>query len=217
MDFSTWTIGKLSEYVGGLSKPSKMPSHGYSISAKDCITGSKLRLVKGSTCSGCYALKGRYVFPNVQNALNRRHESLAKPFWVEAMATLLCKVEKSGYFRWHDSGDLQSVDHLRQICRVAELTPDIQHWLPTREYKIVADYRKQYGNPPENLTVRMSAHMLGGKAPSFPAPLTISTVSKSDDTYPDAWHCPSRFQGNSCGDCRACWNGKVAHVDYHAH
>ena len=52
--------------VGGLSKPSKMPSFAWSISARRCQTGSKLVNVKGSVCEGCYALKNRYLFNNIQ-------------------------------------------------------------------------------------------------------------------------------------------------------
>ena len=48
------------DLVGGLSKPSKMPGWSYGLPAKECKTGSKLRKVKGSTCHGCYALKGCY-------------------------------------------------------------------------------------------------------------------------------------------------------------
>ena len=33
--------------VGGLSKPSKMPGWSIGIPAKECKTGSKLRLIKG--------------------------------------------------------------------------------------------------------------------------------------------------------------------------
>ena len=48
--------------TGGLSKPSKMPGPSFNLPAVACITGSKLVKVAGSTCSGCYALKGRYRF-----------------------------------------------------------------------------------------------------------------------------------------------------------
>ena len=58
--------------VGGLSKPSKMPGWAYGIPAKECKTGSKLVNVSGSTCEGCYALKGCYVFKVVQEAQYRR-------------------------------------------------------------------------------------------------------------------------------------------------
>jgi hypothetical protein len=48
--------------VGGLSKPSKMPGWAYGIPAAECKTGKKLQDVVGSTCEGCYATKGCYVF-----------------------------------------------------------------------------------------------------------------------------------------------------------
>ncbi len=62
----------IKKYLGGpgettmkisLSKPSKMPGYGWSTPASRCITGSKLRRIKGSVCHGCYAMKNRYVFP----------------------------------------------------------------------------------------------------------------------------------------------------------
>lgn len=217
-DFATWKISDLESYVGGLSKPSKMPGYAYSLPAKECLAGSKLREIKGSTCSGCYAMKGRYSFANVQNALYRRLESITKEFWVEAMAELITRRNQS-YFRWHDSGDLQSVNHFARICQIAETTPTVNHWLPTREYKIVSDYVGNGGIIPDNLNVRFSAHMIGGSVPKFPRLanlITISTVSKNED-YSDAFNCPARFQDNNCGDCRACWNKDIFHVDYHYH
>ena len=58
--------------TGGLSKPSKMPGPAYNLPAAACITGAKLVKIPGSVCAGCYALKGRYRFKNVQDALQRR-------------------------------------------------------------------------------------------------------------------------------------------------
>ena len=147
--------------VGGLSKPSKMPSYGYSLSAFKCKVGSKLRNIANSTCSDCYALKGRYVFPNVQEALDRRMDRLLNnPNWVEAMAFLINHYGKNkiemhrlkettitkNVFRWHDSGDLQSVQHLINIVNIAECTPNVKHWLPTREVGIVQEYKKLFGD-----------------------------------------------------------------------
>jgi hypothetical protein len=65
--------------VGGLSKPSKMPGWAYGIPAKECKTGKKLQNVEGSTCYGCYALKGCYVFKVVQDAQYRRLGSIKHP------------------------------------------------------------------------------------------------------------------------------------------
>ena len=36
-------------------------------------------------------------------------------------------------FRWFHSGDLQGVNHLRNIIQVCLATPHVLHWLPTRE------------------------------------------------------------------------------------
>ena len=85
----TYTVKSAWQEVGGLSKPSKMPSHGYSLSAFKCIVGSKLRNILNSTCSDCYALKGRYVFPNVQKALDLRlSQMLFNPKWISEVLAL---------------------------------------------------------------------------------------------------------------------------------
>jgi hypothetical protein len=110
--------------VGGLSKPSKMPGWAYGIPAAECKTGKKLQNVEGSTCYGCYALKGCYVFKVVQEAQYRRLNSIRHPYWVRAMTHLL-QSKKSKYFRWHDSGDVQDLKHLAKIFEVARRTPDV--------------------------------------------------------------------------------------------
>jgi hypothetical protein len=223
-DFSDrrkYSTAWLVEYVGGFSNPSKMPGYAFGIPAETCKVGARLRDKSGSTCSGCYAYKGAYAWTTTKVAYYRRFDRLNNPYWAEAIAEVLnrrAKGTNGDVFRWHDSGDLQSVSHLAAIVRVAQLTPTVKHWIPTREYRIVADYRKQYGDDsiPANLTIRLSAHMIGGKVPSFDKPLTVSTVS-ADDSYNGAHNCPARFQNNSCGDCRACWSQDVSHVDYHLH
>ena len=80
---------ELEKIVGGLSKPSKMPGPAYNLPAYKCITGQKLAQVKGSVCYGCYALKGRYRFKPVKNAMERRLEALQHPGWVDAMIQLI--------------------------------------------------------------------------------------------------------------------------------
>lgn len=202
--------------VGGLSKPSKMPSFGYSLSAFKCKVGSKLRNIANSTCSDCYALKGRYVFPNVQEALDRRMDKLLNnPKWVEAMVFLLLHYcTKSEVFRWHDSGDIQSLDHLQKIVEIAKRTPNIRHWLPTREVAMVRDYQKQFGEFPSNLVVRISATMINGLPHKFHR--HTSTVSTAKD-FDLGWTCPASKQGNKCGTCRACWDSNVENITYPLH
>ena len=202
--------------VGGLSKPSKMPSYGYSLSAFKCKVGSKLREVLNSTCANCYALKGRYIFPNVQEALDRRMDKLMNnPKWVDAMVFLILHYcTKTKVFRWHDSGDLMSLEHLLAIVQIAKATPNVKHWLPTREVKIVQEYKQKYGEFPSNLVVRISATMVNGVPHKFHE--HSSTVATSNDLA--IGHlCPAPKQENKCGDCRACWDTNIKNVTYLEH
>ena len=192
--------------TGGLSKPSKMPGYSYNLPATKCITGSKLVKIPGSVCFGCYALKGRYRFSNVKNAMQRRLDSLTHPLWVQAMAASILDT-KIEFFRWHDSGDLQSLDHLKKIFEVCKLTPSIKHWLPTREASIIGCITPD--QVPSNLIIRFSAHKVDGKAATF-WPWT-STVVTSEKT------CPAAEQGNKCKSCRACWDRNVQNVAYGKH
>jgi hypothetical protein len=203
------------EITGGLSKPSKMPGFAYSIPAQACNVGSRLRTVQGSICSKCYALKGRYVFGNVKKALQRRLASLIHSEWVEAMAFQINQASIN-VFRWHDSGDIQNLEHLEKIAAVCEATPDVRHWLPTREYAIVTAYKEKHGAFPTNLNIRLSAYMMDGPLPTAAAErlgVTVSGVTSD----PTKVTCPAYKQGGVCGSCRACWDKNQAVVNYPRH
>lgn len=194
--------------AGTLSNPSKMPSRGTSLPPEYCGVGSELRGVKGSVCSNCYACKGRYVFPNVRDAMARRHRGLSHPLWAEAMVTLIAG--RVAWFRWHDAGDLQSVQHLRAIVAVCERTPRTQHWLPTKERGIVRSFLRSGGKLPANLTIRLSMPMIGQRPDG--SKLATSTVDSGK-----GYRCPSPSQDGRCNDCRACWDTSVRNVDYKQH
>lgn len=207
------TPEQASEIVGGLSEPSKMPGLAYGLPAKECKTGAKLAKVENSICSKCYAMRGNYRYSNVQKAQYRRLATLSNPLWVKAMAFLL-NVKSVSFFRWHDSGDLQSVSHLENIVKVCKLTPDTKHWLPTREYSFVATYVKKNGAFPANLCVRLSSYSFEQEAPALLAKrlnVQTSTVKKVGFT------CPASNQENNCGTCRECWKTKTANVSYKRH
>ena len=194
------------QIVGGLSKPSKMPGWAYGLPAKECKTGSKLVKVEGSTCHGCYALKGCYVFKVVQDAQYRRLASIKHELWAAAMA-LLINSKKSKYFRWHDSGDVQDEEHLLKIFAVCKLTPDTKHWMPTREAWVKAFLPEC----PANLVIRFSGQMIDQPAiESWPNTSTVSTK-------PEDRTCPAPDQNNECRDCRKCWNPEIKNICYGKH
>lgn len=165
--------------VGGLSNPSKMPCRCWSIPAIHCITGSKLAKQAGTVCSICYAMKGLYVMPCVQEAMDRRFRRLVEAFHEQdsylrfkaAFITLFRHRYKSTVarlrrgqtvaddgrvFRWFDSGDLQSTTQLCLIGELAYAVPMVQFWLPTKEVGMVEDYLDAVPAVPPNLTIRLS-------------------------------------------------------------
>ena len=192
------------EIVGGLSAPGKMPCPSINLPAVACVTGSKLARVPGTTCHGCYALKGRYNFKYTKIAMARRLAALQDSRWVRAMVVLM---EGRKHFRWHDSGDIQGPWHLKRILEVCKQTPSTKHWLPTREAQLL-----QYLDPniiPPNLIIRLSATKVNGAASkSWPWTSTVSTTTKT---------CPAPNQGGKCLDCRACWSRDIKNITYAKH
>lgn len=208
------TILEAEKYIGGLSSPGKMPCYSFSIPATECHVGKRLNKIKGSVCSVCYALKGRYSFPNVKNALANRFKKLNNKYWVEAISFIL-NYRKEKYFRWHDSGDLQSVEHLHKICQIAINCPQCKFWLPTREYKFVKQYIEAGNIIPNNLCIRLSSLMIDGPPPVQLANslnIQVSGVSKNQD-----FSCPAPYQNNQCQKCRSCWDKQIFNINYKKH
>lgn len=204
-----WKVSTANALVGGLSAPGKMPCGSFSISAFLCKTGGRLSKIIGSVCAKCYARKGRYVFPNVQAALARRMTVLARAltddgFRAEFISAMSFLISRSPWFRWHDSGDLQSAAHFKLICDIARATPNTMHWLPTKEPRFAK------GNVPPNLIVRVSAPHIDQAAPNHPHTSTVVS-DKSAAT------CRAFERQGKCGPCRMCWDPTVKNVAYYQH
>jgi hypothetical protein len=188
--------------TGSMTRTSKMPGLSYSLPAWECKTGSKLRLVPDSVCSMCYALKNNYVrYPAIKAAQYVRLKSLQDSRWVEAMTA---QVKRQKYFRWHDAGDVQDLDHLNKIYEVCRQTPDTKHWMPTREAWI----KDHLDSKPANLVIRFSPPMIGQRNDTWP---NSSMVVEKDAS------CPAPSQGGKCRDCRKCWDPAVKVVSYGKH
>ena len=206
------TLKQATEIIGGYTVTSKMPTISYSISAKDCKTGSKLRKIKNSVCSDCYALKGNYIryAKNIEKAQNKRLKAIFSKDWTNAMIYIMNhqkQVIKSGLFRWHDSGDLQSMEHLQKIVDIAKSTPNIKHWLPTKESNIIKNFK---GDIPKNLIIRLSGSFINGKAPLYKNTSTVTTDK-------DKATCRSFENNGQCKECRKCWDSSIQNISYLNH
>jgi len=204
------------EITGGLSRTSKLECGSFSLSAFDCVTGSKLAKVKDSVCNKCYARRDSYLYPSVKTAQARRIKKLNNPSWAEAMVKLIriqALENDTNLFRWFDSGDLQK-GMLAKIVEVCKLTPEIRHWLPTHEASmIIKDKEKLGGKLPANLIIRLSASMIDGNPPKSWE--YSSTVHKK--TEPIGFLCKAKDQGGKCLDCTACWNKDIKNISYMQH
>lgn len=201
---------------GTLTQTSKMPCKSYSLPTEACQTGYKMAQIEGSICSACYANKGFYraYESTIKPSQFARLDSLSNPHWVDGMVNL---IGNDSFFRWHDSGDLQGVAHLELIARVAQLTPNTRHWLPTREYGMVKQYIAKHGALPENLIVRLSA-MYPDKPVIVPKSLQGAknvAVSNVHTGQPMGTACNAPNQNGACNDCRLCWTGET--VSYALH
>ena len=199
-------VKEAKKITGSMTRTKKMPGLSYSLPAWECQTGAKLRAVKGSVCSGCYALKGNYTrYPAIKAAQYYRLASLMDPQWVPAM---VAQVKRQKWFRWHDAGDIQSVKHLTNIFEVCKQTPSTKHWLPTREVKYTS--LMDPAIVPTNLKIIISDHMIDQKTPVKHWPYTSGVSTKSAT-------CPAPSQGGKCGSCRQCWDRNVTRVVYGKH
>jgi hypothetical protein len=188
-------------------------------------------------------MKGTYQFRSTRVAMARRFEILSRALqspegraeFVRDFVAALVVTEKSGFFRFHDSGDVQSIDHFGMICDIARALPAMRFWIPTREAGIVRAYQTAGGTIPENLTVRVSAPMIDVTV----RPLTNCTTSAVYSarefgavngrrhalpvigavtigaTVANA--CPAPTQAGHCGNCRACWDPATSTVAYLRH
>ena len=203
---------------GSLTSTSKMPCKSYSLPTEACITGFKMSQIEGSICSMCYADKGFYQMyaNNIKPAQFARLDSIDSDYWVSGM---VAHIGNDAFFRWHDSGDLQSLEHFEKIVAVCMETLLTLHWLPTREYGIIKAFIAKHGKNsiPKNLIVRLSA-MYPDKPVTVPVSLQGVpgvTVSNVHTDKPIGESCKAPSQGGACKDCRLCWSGAV--VSYALH
>ena len=198
-----------------LSKTGKMPCSSFSTPATACKTGSKLAKVAGSVCSGCYAMRGNYLYPAVKNA--REHNlNLLDDLngWRDAMIIKIQAENENNYFRWHDSGDIQSPAHLIAIIEIAEALPDIKFWLPTNEKAFLMQVVRTRPIP-KNLIIRLSMPLVDMRPASKAWPLTSTVRSTKGEVH--GFECNAPKNSGKCGTCRACWDAGISNISYSKH
>ena len=195
-----------------LSQTSKMPCKSISLDAELCNTGSKLAKIPNTPCNKCYALRGFYNMPSVKKAMAARLEFMTGEYFVERMIHLLANED---YFRWFDSGDVQSYKMANDIVTIADNTPWCTQWCPSKEYYI---WRKVLKNRtlPSNLIIRMSTPVDDTEPMKGFIHTSTTYTSPVSKALPFAGvECKAHENEHyECGTCRACWNIEVGNVAY---
>ena len=201
------------------------------------ITGKKVgswSLPAGASCPGakdaevcksCYAKKGMYRFPVVKNVREYNREDYKKDDWVDRMVK---EVSKYDYFRWFDSGDLETPELVVKIRKVIGLTKNTKHWLPTRSDKVadinyyikfsdVNDVHCNSLHNTSNVALRPSADNIGFKDER--AGVNSYVIRETDlfEAKRRGVHlCPVTAPGStqkSCDSCTVCYtNTPVAYM-----
>ena len=211
---------KDAKLLGNISKGNtKMPGTTFAIDAFACNTGSKLAKIAGTPCSVCYARHLQRIRPSVDQGwkanLAKFNQAVATDnltAWIDAITFQILRYNTDLHHRWFDSGDLQSVEMLKAICEVCNLTPQIKHWLPTQERAIVQEFKRS-NKIPANLVIRVSASKINGNLPN--ADNTSNVFTTTDHIHGTDGKALER--GNNCGPCRACWSHDVKNVSYPKH
>ena len=217
-----------------ISKPSKMKIIGkkvgcWSLQARTSCPGSKNK--DGSVvevCQSCYAMKGMYRFPVVKAARQTNKEDYQEADWVDRM---VAEVSKYDYFRWFDSGDIETPELGHKINKVIKLTKNTKHWIPTRSDKIQSIYNILFNNKNQfegathssincksNVVVRRSADHIGLDKPERPG--VNSYVIRPEDMFEAKKRgihlCPVTAPGSaqkSCDTCTMCYtDADVAYI-----
>lgn len=156
----------------------------------------------------CYARKGRFLFKNVKNTLEKNWDLWCEdPDSYEKQVVAAAIVSK--FFRWHSAGDIPSADYLSMMVRVAKACPTTSFLCFTKQYEIVDEWVSKNGMVPENLHIVYS-HWGDVLVPANPYhfPSAHIRFKKESCSIPEGAHqCPGY-----CGDCVAtgcsCWDLK---------
>jgi hypothetical protein len=136
--------------------------------------------------------------------------------WVAAMVKA---IGKGKFFRWFDSGDVCSADLAKKIYEVIRQTPNCEHWLPTRSYKIpvIRDILNWATATLPNVTVRYSSDSVNGE--TVPGDTTSTIIQSAEDFIPSKGYalCRAFERKGKCGSCRACWSKEIHTIAYIAH
>src|SRR5262249_55554902 len=90
---------------------------------------------KSAACASCYAQRGRWLFPNVRDALTWNYRLAQRSFFVEEMVEELRR-RRVKVLRLHSSGDPFSAQYTRKWLEILARSPDVSAYSYTRSWRV---------------------------------------------------------------------------------
>lgn len=83
----------------------------------------------------CYALRRRFVFPQVKERLQWAFDQAKRSDFVPKMVNELFR-KGVMVLRWHVAGDIFSPSYARKILAIVQQSPHTKHWIYSRSWRI---------------------------------------------------------------------------------
>ncbi len=159
------------------------------------------------TNGGCYACKGRFMFPSIKQSHSKNLEAYLKnPKAYFTVIDTTLQMIPYHYFRWHSSGDIVDMNYLDGMCKLARKHRTTKFLCFTKKYELANEYFAEHTKP-SNLTIVFSNW--GDWQCENPLDFPVANIrfNKNDPIPANGTLCP-KF----CGDCvntnGSCWDLK---------
>lgn len=180
--------------------------------------------------SRCYANRGRFVFPQVQERLEWNYAQSKRADFVDRMADELYR-KGILLMRWHVAGDIYSPAYARKMLEVIGRSRHCTFWFYTRSWRVPTIFPviRAISIMP-NCKVWLSADSETGYPDEVPEGCRVAWMQTDEldgcedadlvfldrplrkVTLPMAQVCPAetplgKERGTTCATCRTCWTG----------
>lgn len=180
----------------------------------------------------CYALRGRFVFPQVQERLHHCFQASKRKDFPHLMVEEIKRKGSAFVLRIHCAGDFYSPAYVRKWIEVVKASPNTRFFGYTRSWAVQAIYPAlcELAQLP-NMQLWFSADSETGEPPELPEGVRVAWMMvEVDEAVPDVdlifrdrplrkndtvriglnLICPhetpkGREQGTNCGHCGICW------------
>ena len=171
-----------------------------------------INLPAGITCradapcrkSGCYAMKGHWLYKNVKNSLQENLDAYINnpSLYFDSIAS---QTALARFVRWHSSGDIVDAKYFEGMCKVARKNKATHYLCFTKKFEIINDFLASGKKIPKNLSVVFSAwsDWIPDNPYNLPTAYVYGKNFNNDMIPKDSIPCVGR-----CESCQACWTLK---------